>query len=208
MGSPCIQSFFGITLRKEANLGVRASKMKFYFIKIALSGVSPMIWRRLRVPGTASLAMLHDCIQIINGWDDSHLNQFRIFGKDYDVYHDGGINFNDNARTVYIDYFEFDIGDKFTYEYNFFEHNRHDIRIEDIKDLPSTKNIITCISGSGMPGATKYDEMHVKLAILRKLVKKKGKLTYKDVLDFQEKIKCVKFLKRYINKELRLLSNE
>ena len=167
-----------------------------------------MIWRRLRVPGTASLTMLHDCIQIINGWDDSHLNQFRIFGKDYGVYHDGGINFNDNARTVYIDYFEFDIGDKFTYEYNFFEHNMHDIRIEDIKDLPNTKNIITCISGSGMPGATKYDEMHVKFAILRKLVKKKGKLTYNDILDFQEKIKCVKFLKRHINKELRLLSNE
>src|SRR5437016_1962630 len=99
---------------------MRGIHMRFYFIKIAIRGVSPMIWRRLRVPGSASLAMLHDCIQIINGWDDSYLNQFRIFGKNYGVYHDGGITFNDNARFVYID--DFDVGDKFTYEYNFFEH--------------------------------------------------------------------------------------
>ena len=41
--------------------------MKLYFIKVALRGVSPMVWRRLRIPGTASLAMLHNCLQIING---------------------------------------------------------------------------------------------------------------------------------------------
>ena len=66
--------------------------MKVYFIKIPLRGVSPMVGRRLRVPGVTSLARLHDCIHIINGWDDDHLNQFRIFGKDYGVYHDGGIS--------------------------------------------------------------------------------------------------------------------
>ena len=96
--------------------------MKVYLIKIALRGVSPMVWRRLSVPGTASLAMLHDSIQIINGWDDTYLNQFRIFGKDYGVYHDGGISFNDNAHSVYVDDFKFDVGDKVTYEYNFFHH--------------------------------------------------------------------------------------
>jgi hypothetical protein len=144
--------------------------MKFYFIKIALYGVSLMIWRRLRVPGTASLAMLHNCIQIINGWDNDHLNQCRIFGNDYGVYHDGGISFNDNAHSVYIDDFEFDVGDKFTYEYNFFEHIVHDIRIEDIKDLPVKNNFIFCISGSGMPGATKHDEVKVQYSILKKIV--------------------------------------
>jgi hypothetical protein len=48
--------------------------MKFYFIKIALRGVGPMIWQRLCVPGIASLAMLYHCIQVINGWDDYYLN--------------------------------------------------------------------------------------------------------------------------------------
>jgi hypothetical protein len=182
--------------------------MKFYFIKIALRGVSPMIWRRLCVPGVAWLAMLHHCIQIINGWDDYYLNQFRIFGKNYGVYHEGGISFNDNAHIVYIDDFEFDVGDKFTYEYNFFEHHLHDIRIENIKNLSNKSHTIFCISGSGMPGATKQDEMHVKFSLLKKIVKKKGELSYADILNFQEKIKRVKFLKKYINKDLASLSNK
>ena len=38
--------------------------MKFYSIKIALHGVSPMIWRRLSLPGKTSLAQLHHIIQI------------------------------------------------------------------------------------------------------------------------------------------------
>lgn len=167
-----------------------------------------MVWRRTRVSGTATLAMLHNCIQIINGWDDEYLNQFRIFGKDYGVYHGGGISFNDNAHKIYIKDFEFDVGDKFTYEYNFFEHIIHDIRIEKIKDLPATKNVISCISGSGMPGATKQDEMNIKLSLLKKIVKKKGKLSYEDVVDFQEKINRVKFIKKRVNKELALLSDE
>ena len=167
-----------------------------------------MIWRRLRVPGTTSLAMLHKSIQIINGWDDDHLNQFRIFAKDYGVYHDGGISFNDNAHAVHIDDFKFDVGDKFTYEYNFFEHIMHDIRIEKIMDLPAAENIIFCISGSGMPGASKYDEAHIKLSMLKKIVKKKGKLSYEDIRDFQEEIKRVKFVKKHVNNELKSSSNE
>ncbi len=147
--------------------------MKVYFLKISLRGVSPMVWRRLRIPGITSLARLHDCIQIINGWDDDHLNQFRIFGKDYGVYHDGGISFNDDANTVCIDDFEFDIGDKFTYEYNFFEHIMHDVRIENIKDSLNTNALISCIGGSGMPGRTKYDVTDLQLKFLQKIVDKK-----------------------------------
>ena len=172
--------------------------MKCYFIKIALRGISPMVWRRLRAPGVASPAMLHDCIQVINGWDDDHLNQFRTFGKDYGVYHDGGLSFNDDARTIYLDDFEFEVGDKFTYEYNFFEHILHDIRIESIKNLPITQTSIFCMSGSGMPGATQYDETHVKYAFLKKIVKQKGKLTYEDIVNFQEKIQRVKFFRKEI----------
>ena len=181
--------------------------MKVYVIKIALQRVSPMIWRRLRLPGSASLAMLHDCIQIINGWDDDHLNQFRIFGKDYGVYHNGGISFNDDAGTVHIDDFGFDVGDKFTYEYNFFKHIMHDIRIEIIKNIPITKNIISCVIGSGMPGSTKYDAMHIELSMLKKIVAQKGKVSYVDIEEFQEDINRVKFNKKHINKALAAIFN-
>ncbi|MFP1451543.1 IS1096 element passenger TnpR family protein [Escherichia coli] len=42
--------------------------MKVYVIKIAVRGVSPMVWRRLRIAADTSLAALHFIIQIIQGW--------------------------------------------------------------------------------------------------------------------------------------------
>jgi len=50
--------------------------MKVYWVKISLRDVSPMIWRRLRIPGETSLAMLHDIIGAINAWKNFHLHQF------------------------------------------------------------------------------------------------------------------------------------
>ena len=47
-----------------------------------LRGVSPMIWRRLLVRSDQTIADLHQALQITFGWDDSHLNRFRIRGKD------------------------------------------------------------------------------------------------------------------------------
>jgi hypothetical protein len=91
--------------------------MKTYFIKIALRGVSPLVWCRLKIPGNTSLAQLHHIIQIAYGWDDEHLHQFHIYGKDYGISYAGGIGFSDDAHKVLLDHFKFDVGDKFTYEY-------------------------------------------------------------------------------------------
>ena len=83
--------------------------MKEYFIKIAIRGVSPMIWRRLRVPGETSLARLHHCIQSVNGWDDFHLHQFHIYGKDYGTCNSVGFSFAYDADTTLLDDFGFDV---------------------------------------------------------------------------------------------------
>ena len=52
----------------------------------------------------------------------SILHQFHIYGKDYGLYYAGGILFSDDARQVFLNDFDFDVSDKFTYEYNFFEY--------------------------------------------------------------------------------------
>ena len=88
-----------------------------YLIKFALRGVSPMVWRRMKIPGNTSLAKLHDIIQLIFDWDDTHLHQFHIYGKNYGKYYHGGLSCSDSVNKVYIDDFGFDIGDKFRYEY-------------------------------------------------------------------------------------------
>jgi hypothetical protein len=43
-----------------------------------LCGSNPAIWRRVQVPGGIKLNRLHDVLQVVMGWTDSHLHQFRV----------------------------------------------------------------------------------------------------------------------------------
>ena len=42
-------------------------------IRIALQDIEPPIWRRIQVPKDFPLRRLHDVIQAVIGWLDSHL---------------------------------------------------------------------------------------------------------------------------------------
>lgn len=64
-----------------------------YQLKVWIQGMSPMVWRRLLVRSDSTIANLHYTIQIAIGWSDTHLNRFHIHGKDYGVYHIGGMDF-------------------------------------------------------------------------------------------------------------------
>jgi hypothetical protein len=44
-----------------------------YQLKITLVGIHPPIWRRILVPSTMRLCCLHDAIQAVFGWTDTHL---------------------------------------------------------------------------------------------------------------------------------------
>jgi hypothetical protein len=52
-------------------------------LKVSLTGSRPLIWRRVRLPVTATLADLHDAIQVLFGWDGDHLHVFRAGKKRY-----------------------------------------------------------------------------------------------------------------------------
>ena len=98
--------------------------MTVYSIKVALRGVSLMIRRRLRLPGSTSIADFHHIIQVAMGWDNDYLHCFHIFGEDYGIAYEGGLSFSDNPHKVTVDDFGFDVGDRFTYAYNFVSVNK------------------------------------------------------------------------------------
>jgi hypothetical protein len=52
-------------------------------LKVSLTGSRPPIWRRVRLLVTATLADLHDAIQVLFGWDGDHLHVFRAGKKQY-----------------------------------------------------------------------------------------------------------------------------
>ncbi|MCP9269396.1 plasmid pRiA4b ORF-3 family protein [Xenorhabdus sp. XENO-1] len=56
--------------------------MKTYIVKVALRGISPMVWHRFRLSGETSLAAFRYIIQSAQGWPDDHLHQCRIILSD------------------------------------------------------------------------------------------------------------------------------
>ncbi|MGD0292995.1 MAG: plasmid pRiA4b ORF-3 family protein [Terracidiphilus sp.] len=50
--------------------------MQFLQIKITLMDIKPPIWRRILVAPEIKLDKLHDVLQIVMGWTNSHLHQF------------------------------------------------------------------------------------------------------------------------------------
>jgi len=178
--------------------------MKIYIIKIALRGISPMVWRRLRIPGNKSLADLHRIIQVANGWEEEYLHQFHIYGKDYGISYEGGLMFGANVYAIYMDNFEFDVGDKFTYEYNFFEHWLVDIRIKRITESEKSQLSIYCVKGNGMPGANKSDQVEPTLNLLKAIADADSTTTFGDIRPFVEALNAVRFNRHYLNRRLQI----
>ena len=118
-----------------------------YQLKVALVGISPMIWRRLQVNGESTISDLHYILQIAMGWSDEHLNQFTIHGKRYGVYHSGGVSFSDDPTQVRLVDFRFREREKFLYEYDFIDRWRHQLRVEAIHYREQPLTCPVCLAG-------------------------------------------------------------
>lgn len=121
-----------------------------YQLRVTIEGISPLIWRRLLVPGDYTIADLHYILQIAFEWDNDHLHRFEIYGKDYGIGYVGGMSFSDNPDQVRLNDFKFRKGEKFFYEYNFFESWKHIIRVEDVLKLDLEKKYPICTGGKNL----------------------------------------------------------
>lgn len=54
-------------------------------LHIVLNDIKPAIWRRVDVPVTASLKMLHNIVQAAMGWENCHLWHFEVGDQRYGV---------------------------------------------------------------------------------------------------------------------------
>lgn len=46
-------------------------------LRVELLGIEPLIWRRVRVDQAVTLKHMHEILQIVIGWQDSHLHEYR-----------------------------------------------------------------------------------------------------------------------------------
>jgi hypothetical protein len=118
---------------------------------ISLVGIKPPIWRRFTVPSTMTFKKLHEVIQVVMGWENEHLFEFKYgpYGigiPDDDLFFMTA-NLTWDARYKKLPAATMDINDKLTYVYDFGDDWVHRLRIEKIEELNEHNNRIQCIAG-------------------------------------------------------------
>jgi len=119
-----------------------------YQIKVVLCDTKPAIWRRVQVPGDISLFHLHNVLQVVMGWTNSHLHQFRneenVYGfpADPEFYASGDL---DERKYTVADIAPCEKS-RFLYEYDFGDGWEHEVLVE-AELPPMVKRQAICMDG-------------------------------------------------------------
>jgi hypothetical protein len=162
---------------KVENISLDRRKHVFQF-KVELRDITPIIWRRIQVPGSYTFWDFHVAIQDVMGWFDCHLHLFRVENPETDSVEEIGIPDEDSYEgepdlipgwEVHIaDYFKRP-GDSASYEYDFGDGWEHAVVLEDIVEKQKGRKYPVCVAGAracppedcgGVPG---YEDLLVTI---------------------------------------------
>ena len=101
-------------------------------LKVTLRGIRPPIWRRVLVPSDLTLHQLHDVLQVLMGWTDSHLHQFEAAGNFYGTPDPELEVERKNERKVRLNEVLHHTKDRMAYEYDFGDSWEHELVLEKI----------------------------------------------------------------------------
>ena len=122
---------------------------KIYRLKVTLRGSRPAIWRRVEVDAALTLFQLHGILQIVMGWTDSHLHQFRR-GSTYYGEPDPEIGMDrENERRARLREVLRKPKDRMVYEYDFGDGWEHDVVLEAIGEAGGAKPPVRVLAGKG-----------------------------------------------------------
>jgi len=107
-----------------------------YVLHISLIFSDPLIWRRVHVPGSISLATLHQVIQLSMGWSDSHVHQFLVGKISYEPTSGNSSTIRESSRYDERNYTLQDLEGgmrfMFAYLYDAGDIWEHEIRLEEV----------------------------------------------------------------------------
>jgi hypothetical protein len=119
-----------------------------YQLKITLARVRPPVWRRVRLPATATLDELHQVIQIVFDWDDDHLHVFTVNGRRYaDPFF--GLEETADEFRARLGKVAPNAGAALTYVYDLGDHWEHRILVERIIETEQPETSTVCVGGQG-----------------------------------------------------------
>lgn len=131
--------------QKEKLMSARKS---IYQIKVTLKDSKPTIWRRFLVGNNVTLHELHNILQTVMGWTNSHLHHFIIKGEYYSEPFDEDFEVETKDESRYkLDQFVGGEGFKFRYEYDFGDSWMHGLIVEKILPFEKGGHYPVCIKG-------------------------------------------------------------
>jgi hypothetical protein len=146
------------------------AKTKIFEIEIVLEDVQPRVRRRVQVPGEVSVAVLHEVVQAVVGWTNSHLHEFEIDGRRYGIPDPDWDDQNvvDEAKGKLFRLVR--QGDRFSYLYDFGDNWTHQLTVENIVSPEPGVRYPRCVAGQGacppedVGGPWSYEEFQSVLA--------------------------------------------
>jgi hypothetical protein len=121
-----------------------------YQLKITLKYSRPSIWRRIVVPASFKLDRLHQVIQEIMPWTNSHMHQFIVgrvyYGRPDPEFADMGSETLNEKRYTIADLAP-GAKKKFIYEYDFGDGWEHEIVVEKVLPADAGFKHVTCLAG-------------------------------------------------------------
>lgn len=126
-------------------------------VKFTLRDSNPSIWRRVLISSDTSLPRLHQIIQTVMGWEDSHLHVFRVGTVRFITPHQPGdleeLVAVDGRRVKLLQLvaprrpYRGDFHFAFEYEYDFGDSWKHDLVFEDVLAPDPNRKTPMCIGG-------------------------------------------------------------
>jgi len=131
----------------ESGAPTESAAASVYQLRVVVAGVSPLIWRRLLVSATTTIAELHAVLQAAFGWSGHHLHRFAIHGREYGISYVGGPGFRDDAHRVALTDLGLRATERFAYHYDFTDDWRLDLRVEQIMAAQADRSYPRCTGG-------------------------------------------------------------
>lgn len=130
-------------------MGNVVSLAKALTVRISLEGTKPSIWRRFIVRDDISLLELHEIIQPVMGWTNSHLFSFLINKTEYtDKETVNELGRGKNAEKVKVRSLKLKKGDTFKYVYDFGDEWAHKLKIESVSAPDPDIEYPICLAGA------------------------------------------------------------
>lgn len=150
-----------------------------YVVRVALHGAEPPIWRKVRLTSDLTLAQLHEVMQLVMGWTDSHLHHFTMaavtdgrvqpfltpFDEEDELFEDGIME-----ADVRLDEVLATAGDELAYDYDFGDNWQHTLLLESVEPRGTDEPVAMCVAGQracppeDVGGLSGYDEVLAGLA--------------------------------------------